>query len=296
MREENGNYLVRINDDGRPSLWPAHIEDARREPLVIGSNECHVWWVRPRPVLLYTRRELLSADERTRMMRYRREEDRLRFLTGRILLRVVVGGYLGVPPASVALNSTCRHCGGPQGKPRLLTPPSRLQFSLSHSGDRVALAVTLGVAVGIDVERIGALPAEPTLLAAVLAESERLVLDSLPKAQQARALSTYWTRKEAVLKADGRGVPAGPDSVVVSAPSEPPQVLQSRTSRPVLGPVRLYDLHADRQYVASVALLTATTPVVTERWCSEYEIDTGRTQVKPEGTPQLRGGRSAAGQ
>ncbi|MBW3578797.1 MAG: 4'-phosphopantetheinyl transferase superfamily protein [Actinobacteria bacterium] len=245
---------------------------------MIDVNECHVWWARPRPVL-DTERELLSADERTRMMRYRRQEDRSRFLTGRVLLRVVVGGYLGVPPASVGLDATCRHCGGPHGKPRLLTPASRLRFSLSHSGDLVALAVTAGVSVGIDVEKIGALPPDPALVAAALAESERLVLDSLPEAEQVRAFTTYWTRKEAVLKADGKGLTAGPDCLVVSAPAEPPQVLQPATSPPVLGPVRLYDLHADPQYGASVALLTATTHVVRERWWSDHEIDTGARET-----------------
>lgn len=225
---------------------------------------CQVWWARPRPVLAAFR-DVLSASEQRRLVAYRDEAAALRFLTGRLLLRVVLGAMLGVPARSVPLDATCGRCGAPHGKPRLATAHPPVEASLAHAGDRVAVAVTHSAAIGVDVEPVGGPRTDPAVLAAALAERERAAVSSLPESRQPWALVTYWTRKEAVLKAAGLGVATDPASVAVAAPTEPPRLVTS-VGASAAQPVTLRDLRPGGCHVAALAVLAVSPVRVTERW------------------------------
>ena len=75
----------------------------------------------------------------------------------------------------------------------------RLHVSLSHCVGATVAAASWGSAVGVDVEREGHSP-------------ERL--DAIETLTGQRSLR-HWTRVEAVLKADGRGLRVDPDHVRV---------------------------------------------------------------------------------
>ncbi len=111
--------------------------------------ECAVRWAVPvdEPPM----RALLDDRERDRYDRFIRAEDKARFVTGRFLARTVLADLEGLAPESIRFTTDCPHCGGTHGKPRL--PGSDLDFSLSHSGDRVVLVLAEGAEVGVDVER-----------------------------------------------------------------------------------------------------------------------------------------------
>jgi 4'-phosphopantetheinyl transferase len=149
------------------------------------------------------------AVEATRAQRFVRPDDRRRFLAGRALVRTVLSSYLGCPPIDVTLALTtfgkpysCRR-DGPD-----------LRFNLSHSGSLVALAVSVGVEVGIDIET--AAPPHPGELAPiVLSERELRAFDMLPPALRPSAFLRCWTRKEALLKAAGTGLYCDPRMLAV---------------------------------------------------------------------------------
>jgi 4'-phosphopantetheinyl transferase len=227
------------------------------------SMRCDVWWARPAAA---TERLLAMLDdvERERYGRYRLEVDRLRFLTGRTLLRMVAGRRLGVEPEAVVLDSSCYDCGKPHGKPRVVGPAAP-EMSVSHSGSLVALAVVDGPPVGIDVEQIRT--AEVGELARLtFSDEERATFEALPGGERQGAFFTYWARKEAVVKATGKGMSIALSKLTMSAHDAPPRVLASRSSEVDPSRVRMADLKPGHDYRASVAVLGAAEPLdVTEQ-------------------------------
>jgi 4'-phosphopantetheinyl transferase len=213
---------------------------------------CQVWWARTCDV----RPEhdaLLPAAELARRSRYARQADRRRATAAAAVLRTVIGAHLGIPPADLMVDRRCRVCGGDHGKPWLPAAPD-VHFSVAHSGSCVVVAVRRGGAVGVDVEKVerfeeaGLLEMPGALAADVLAPQERAALARCPAGDAAPAFTTYWTRKEAVLKATGQGL-AGPlTALVVSPPSAPPAVLRWPGV-----PVSLHALHPPPGHVAALA-------------------------------------------
>jgi len=115
------------------------------------------------------------------------------FLAGRLLLRDLIA-ELGAEGDLVAV---CPDCGGPHGKP--LLQGSSLQLSLSHGAGVVVAAASWDAPVGIDVEA----PPSAAALAAIGEVAGEATLER-------------WTRVEAILKADGRGLRVDPRRVIIT--------------------------------------------------------------------------------
>ncbi|MFC0622619.1 4'-phosphopantetheinyl transferase family protein [Kribbella deserti] len=203
----------------------------------------------------------LNEVERERLAAYRRTADRNRFVLGCAITRRVVGAYLGVDPADVPLDRTCQDCGKPHGKVRVAGDPLRL--SVSHSGDLVLVAFHRSNEIGVDVEQVNPDLDTSTLASVVLAPEEVEALASVPSAERARAFTTYWTRKEAVLKATGDGMRVELSRLVISSPSSAAKVLRWR--RFPAEHIHLQDIRLpDAGHVAALADLgPKAVPVVT---------------------------------
>jgi 4'-phosphopantetheinyl transferase len=224
------------------------------------SMRCDVWWARPaeETPALYG---LLDEVERARYAGYRREVDKLRFLTGRALIRGVAAATLDVTPGDVALDSSCYDCGKPHGKPKVVG--SSLEVSVSHSGDWVVLAATEGVPVGVDVEEVR--QAEVDDLAGIsFSPAERTAFAAVPQAERQAAFFTYWARKEAVLKATGKGMSVVMSKLTLTAHDEAPRVLTSNASEVDIARTHMTDLDRGPSYRACVAVFADTAPKVTE--------------------------------
>ncbi len=161
---------------------------------------------------------LLSPAERRRYSAYWRAPDRGRFLAGCCLLRLVLGAtwasrlrrcWWSVPAGAVAGHMASR--GLPAGK-----PAARLEVSVSHAGDRVAVAVCRGLAVGVDVEEVRADLDVDAIAPDVLAAEEVAWLAQLDQPDRRAAFVELWARKEAVLKGLGVGLEAPPRDLRVS--------------------------------------------------------------------------------
>lgn len=224
------------------------------------AMRCDVWWANPAAATPGLS-DLLDEVERGRHAGYRREADKQRFLTGRALIRGVVAAELGIAPAEVVLDSSCFDCGKPHGKPRVVG--STLEVSISHSGDWVALAMTDGAPVGIDVEEVR--DAEVDGLAGIcFSPSELTTFESLPEADRRSAFFTYWARKEAVVKATGKGMSVSMSKLTLTAHDEAPRVVASETSEVDITVVRMVDLDRGPAYRASLAVFADTAPKVEE--------------------------------
>lgn len=153
-------------------------------------------WIRPQ-LNENARRKALAAISHAERDRYVSTPDALRdsFLAGRLLLRRLAAELTGLEPESVDLVAVCPDCGGPHGRP--VIPGSNLHLSLTRNEDAVVAAASWDAPIGIDLERA---QQPPQVLAAIGALSgEESVL--------------RWTRIEAILKADGRGLRVDPAHV-----------------------------------------------------------------------------------
>lgn len=169
---------------------------------------------------------LLDDHERERMSRLRRPLDAGRYLAAHALARIILAEFLGGAPETIVFDRTCR-CGQQHGKPALIgTGPD---FSLTHSGRVVGVAVYGGGSVGLDVEHPRGLVDLPAMARHVASPTE------LARGDLATPLGflSAWTAKEALLKATGLGlagameaITLGPHGVEgwtgVDAPGEPP--------------------------------------------------------------------------
>jgi 4'-phosphopantetheinyl transferase len=188
------------------------------------ADEVHVWWAaldHPEDVVRAWR-GLLSADEAARADRFHFPRDRGRFIAGRAVLRILLSGYLHCDPAGLRFGYNAH------GKPALAGAEG-LEFNLAHSHGLALYAVTSGRAVGIDVEHIREDLAGAEIAERFFSRAENAVLRDLPAGQRREAFFRCWTRKEAYLKATGRGLSVALDSFDVSlAPTAAPALLAVR--------------------------------------------------------------------
>lgn len=149
-----------------------------------------------------------TAAEKDRARRFVHAMDAARHLVGRALVRRVLRR------SDPGLDLSADFARNPWGKP--FCRGSDIDFSISHSGVMVWAAFCRGAFVGIDVEEILPLPDLPGL-AEQLHPTERAAILTLPPEERGRAFYRCWTRKEAVLKAGGKGLNQALDSFRVSA-------------------------------------------------------------------------------
>ncbi|MGW5424725.1 4'-phosphopantetheinyl transferase family protein [Streptomyces sp. NPDC003943] len=244
----------------------------------VRPGECHVWTARAVSVA-HDLSVLLDERERRVYESLTEERVRAQYVTAHALLRTVLGEVLDRDPVSLSFDK------GPHGKPYLAGAP--VEFSLSHSGELVAVALSLQAPVGVDVERVPEPSAELPL--PVLSPAERAEYDKVPEPERAAAFATYWVRKEAVLKATGEGLRVDPARLTVAAPDRPAELLgwRGRDGRAEAGrdgdrdgvqphpPVRLYDLDAVDGYRGAVALLGGPHRIV-PRSCWPWPASSGR--------------------
>lgn len=201
----------------------------------------------------------LDANENERFGRLRQIGDRQHFLTSRVLLKTLVGHLADTPTELVRLSYDCSRCGRQHGRPVVVEPRGATQWhvSLSHTGRHVMVAATLAGPLGVDVEQAAATEFDGFDNVA-LTFAERTVIERLAPAARARARAVYWTRKEAVLKATGRGLTVDPCALEVSAPDLSAALMAWRGDDPPRGPVQIADVPVDDDHVAAVAVLTPT--------------------------------------
>jgi 4'-phosphopantetheinyl transferase len=154
---------------------------------------------------------VLSEYEINRADRFRFERHRIQFVVARATLRHILSSYLSVPPKRVEFQYA--HLGKP-----LLDPKhkSTLKFNISHTNELVAIAISLGRDVGIDIESLDHLCDYDGIATQCFTKQESEILQSVPKNIRNLAFFNAWTRKEAFLKACGLGLSRSMDTVPVT--------------------------------------------------------------------------------
>jgi 4'-phosphopantetheinyl transferase len=142
----------------------------------------------------------LSDEERERAGRFRAEADRVDYAIAHLLRLRLLQKAAGDRPL--------RFVRGAHGKPTLDPPVGAppLRFNISHGRGCVACVLARGCEVGIDVEDEARIGGRHGVAGEILSAEERRLLAELDEAGRREAFAAIWTMKEAVIKADGRGL------------------------------------------------------------------------------------------
>lgn len=193
---------------------------------------------------------VLSPDEIDRARRYRFTRDRQRFVAARSFLRRTLAEYLSIGPREISFVYE------PFGKPRLShdVMDEIVEFNLSHSGGLAVLAVTRGVAVGVDVEQVLHVSEWRGIASRFFSAYENATLSRAGLETRDVAFYRCWTRKEAFLKALGSGLAHSLDSFDVSLDESEPKLVSVRGDPAALSKWSLYDLCPLPGYVGALAI------------------------------------------
>jgi len=203
--------------------------------------------------------QFLSCDEWLRAGRIHQERDWRHFLAGRGTLREILGGMLNVDPSDLVFSL------GEYGKPQIAAPASAqsICFNVAHS-DALALFAFAKHDLGVDLEHVRAMEETEQIASRFFSEREGRCLHELPEEQRLEAFFNCWTRKEAYLKAIGRGLDDGLNRIEVSlAPGEPPELLSARNKLPAW---RLHALTPAPEFVGALAVQDSDSEVNCWRW------------------------------
>lgn len=179
--------------------------------MQLNPSTVHVWSVNLNisSELETTFFSLLNPEERIRANRFRPPFHRKRFIAARGALRQLLGNYLDTPPELLEFGYN------EHKKPYLLSTNIEISFNVSHSRDYALIAITMENRVGIDVEKVR----EKFNLAIAeryFSSAENTALQTLPSKERPLAFYRLWARKEAVVKAMGKGLTYPMSSFTVS--------------------------------------------------------------------------------
>lgn len=141
-------------------------------------------------------REIISAEKRERIDRYKHTEDYRRSLLGDVLSRNLLAGMTGKAAGELDI------CIDEMGKPYVANAKDAY-FNVSHSGEYVACIIS-DRPCGIDIETMD--KDNLDIAKRFFARSEYEYISDAPKDEIKRRFYEIWTAKEAYSKYEGKGL------------------------------------------------------------------------------------------
>ncbi|WP_192349521.1 4'-phosphopantetheinyl transferase superfamily protein [Algoriphagus sp. Y33] len=142
-------------------------------------------------------RWLLTAAELSKSEAFLHEEDRNRFLLGKIFLRKIIAKYLKIADQEVGFDYL-------EFKKPVLPTGYSLNFNISHSGDYIVFGFANRHPVGVDVELMDS---KVDLYNLIYTSMSSVEISSILNSEFPRDIFyKHWTRKEALLKGVGIGL------------------------------------------------------------------------------------------
>jgi 4'-phosphopantetheinyl transferase len=194
---------------------------------------------------------LLSLDERERAGRFYFSLDRNRFVVRRGILRCLLSAYLHCAPERIKFEYSAF------GKPSLVeqTDGGRVCFNLSHSNGKGLFVISRQDMLGIDIEFMRDDRDLLSIASAAFSTHELGQLRTLPENLQKEAFFSCWTRKEAFIKATGKGLSFPLKNFDVSlAPGDSVQILRVEGLPEESFAWQLEELPVEEGYKAALAI------------------------------------------
>jgi len=175
------------------------------------ENMLHVWCISLDELqqFLPVLRRNLSEDELSRSEMYHFQKDKNSFILRRSILRILISNYLEIDVRQI------QFCCGKWGKPGIASNYCNkpFNFNLSHSKNLLLYAFARKREVGIDIEHVRPIPEAAQIVESNFSNKEKKVFSELSEDLRKESFFRLWTRKEAFLKATGKGLDQSLDSV-----------------------------------------------------------------------------------
>ncbi|MCC7253654.1 4'-phosphopantetheinyl transferase superfamily protein [Hyphomicrobium sp.] len=195
-----------LNGRGNSQPRVSFIENPLAAGLRLPQDDAIICWIgtlaSATDLTVLAGRAGLDESERTRMAAFRLREDAVAYAAAHGALRLVLGSMLACVPEALEFGV------GEYGKPLLLSPGLRdepLQFSISHSSDVAAIAISRH-AVGIDIEKRAWREDLLDVARSSFAEEQLASFFAASGERRAKLFFRYWTLGEALIKATGMGL------------------------------------------------------------------------------------------
>jgi 4'-phosphopantetheinyl transferase len=168
------------------------------------AGSVHLWmaWLDREICFKPQLQKVLSDDEIKRAQRFHFINDAHRYIVGRAILRCIIARYLKTTPGAIQFGY------GDHGKPYLKREKfeKSITFNMSASHGVSLIAVGIDCNLGVDIELIRFIPEMEKIIESCFSESERAEFSAIPKKSKQEAFFVCWTRKEAFIKATGKGL------------------------------------------------------------------------------------------
>jgi 4'-phosphopantetheinyl transferase len=199
---------------------------------------CYTTTLTPTAEALAHANSLLSPDEQKRAAQFHFEHHRTHFIAARGFLRLTLGFILNQDPKRLMFTY------GAHQKPSLAN--ETVQFNLAHSGELAVLAIHPTHPVGIDIEQIQN-DNKLAIAERFFSAEENTFLNGCSSEEQRNAFFALWARKEAVVKAIGKGLQQSLSSFTVPLTAHNAIITVDEK------PWRVWPLHIHPNYASALA-------------------------------------------
>jgi len=214
---------------------------------ILKPCEAHVWLVSIKNFIFQLEEfwQILSCNEKKQAQRFVFTQHRERFIVVHGALRQLLANYLSTSPETIDFIYDS------YGKPKV----ENISFNISHSRDLALFAFTKNFDVGVDMEFVKKDFAGDNIARRFFSKYEMQTLLKLPIAEHTSAFFNCWTRKEAFIKAIGKGLsfPLNKFDVNIGY-SQKSLLLNVRSDEYKASDWKLIDLNPHPNYAAALAV------------------------------------------
>lgn len=215
-------------------------------------QEIHIWSIDLNNYICQSENlyNILIDDECERANALTHKEDKSFFVVTKGIVRKILSLYTNIMPHCIKF--AYNDCGKPYVSNQ--KDASNLYFNISHSENFALCIIAWDREVGIDIEKIRYLDNYKSIARQFFSSEEYLNLTSLPPKSQIKAFFKYWTRKEAFIKATGRGLSYPLNKFTVSLKPNEPAVLY-KLNESIQKPINWvsYEIVLHKEYAAAFA-------------------------------------------
>ncbi len=226
----------------------------KKLPSKPGPNEIHIYPVDFNKGIEYLKKfeTLLNEEEKNKAARFHFRKDRNAFILAHGILRSILANYLDTNPGQIEFQFN------EYGKP-FLRGNDILNFNISHSKEKLLLAFSTNILLGIDVEFMNTDFANGDIAEKFFSPAEVSMLNKLPGNLKTEGFYNCWTRKEALIKGIGKGLSIPLDSFDVElTPGKTPKIFDLRFDKQEKGKWEIIDLDLFADYKSAIAIKSNT--------------------------------------
>jgi len=180
--------------------------------VLLSDDEVHIFLVEFNLFNSEECMQFLTKAECERAEKLKVKDKREQFVITRCVLRNILSQCIDKPTHEIHLSY------GEHGKPKIRDTLNNkaIEFNISHSGAYALIAITLGNTIGVDIEEINKSIDYQSLAKRFFSGQEISEFFALDKEKQCEVFYCVWSRKEAFIKATGKGIAYGLDQFSVS--------------------------------------------------------------------------------